>query len=250
MARTENDTWDLASSVGATATMVAAARAMATNAERPLIDDPFAEPLVRAVGVDLFTRLASGDLLPQDLDADDADTGMQRMTDNMAVRTKFFDEFFLDATTSGIRQVVILASGLDSRAYRLAVARGHHGLRDRPARGHRLQDPHAGRARRRADRRPPHSRDRPALRLADGAGRGRLRPQPADRVERRGPARLPAAGRPGPAARHHHRAQRARQPVRHRKRARRRPRRSGQADRAHAVGGATLARARVRPGHR
>ncbi len=119
MARTANDTWDLASSVGATATMVAAARAMASNAEHPLIDDPFATPLVRAVGVDLFTRLASGDLRPEDLDDDDADAGMQRMTDNMAVRTKFFDEFFLTATEAGIRQAVILASGLDSRAYRL-----------------------------------------------------------------------------------------------------------------------------------
>ena len=119
MARTENDTWDLASSVGATATMVAAARAMASNADHPLIDDPFAEPLVRAVGVDLFTRLASGDLRPSDLDNDDADAGMQRMTDNMAIRTKFFDEFFLDATAAGVRQAVILASGLDSRAYRL-----------------------------------------------------------------------------------------------------------------------------------
>jgi methyltransferase (TIGR00027 family) len=118
MTRTENDTWDLASSVGATATMVAAARAMASTADRPLIDDPFAEPLVRAVGVDLFTRLASGDLRPEDLD-DDADAGMQRMTDNMAIRTKFFDEFFLGATAAGIRQAVILASGLDSRAYRL-----------------------------------------------------------------------------------------------------------------------------------
>jgi methyltransferase (TIGR00027 family) len=128
MTRTENDTWDLASSVGATATMVAAARAMASTADRPLIDDPFAEPLVRAVGVDLFTRLASGDLRPEDLD-DDADAGMQRMTDNMAIRTKFFDEFFLGATavatsdgaatSKPIRQAVILASGLDSRAYRL-----------------------------------------------------------------------------------------------------------------------------------
>ena len=45
---------------------------------------------------------------------------MSRMADNMAVRTKFFDEFFLDATKAGIKQVVILASGLDSRAYRLA----------------------------------------------------------------------------------------------------------------------------------
>ncbi|MBO0866486.1 MAG: class I SAM-dependent methyltransferase [Mycobacterium sp.] len=118
MARTDNDTWDLASSVGATATMVAAARAMATTAERPLINDPFAEPLVRAVGLDVFTRLATGELKPADLqDGDQA--GMDRMTDNMAVRTKFFDEFFLDATRSGIRQAVILASGLDARAYRL-----------------------------------------------------------------------------------------------------------------------------------
>jgi methyltransferase (TIGR00027 family) len=123
MARTANDTWDLASSVGATATMVAAARAMASNADHPLIDDPFAEPLVRAVGVDLFTRLAGGELRPEDLD-DDADAGMQRMTDNMAIRTKFFDEFFLEATGKGIRQAVILASGLDSRAYRLSWPAG------------------------------------------------------------------------------------------------------------------------------
>ncbi|BBZ10412.1 class I SAM-dependent methyltransferase [Mycobacterium branderi] len=118
MPRTDNDTWDLASSVGATATMVAAARAVATRSERPLINDPFAEPLVRAVGVDLFTRLATGELNPADLQDDDQ-PGVDRMTDNMAVRTKFFDEFFLDATKSGIRQAVILASGLDARAYRL-----------------------------------------------------------------------------------------------------------------------------------
>ncbi|MGH3969400.1 MAG: class I SAM-dependent methyltransferase, partial [Mycobacterium sp.] len=79
MTRTDNDTWDLASSVGATATMVAAARAMATTAERPLINDPFAKPLVTAVGVDVFTRLASGDLKPADLQDDDQ-AGMDRMT--------------------------------------------------------------------------------------------------------------------------------------------------------------------------
>jgi methyltransferase (TIGR00027 family) len=49
---------------------------------------------------------------------------MSRMADNMAVRTKFFDEFFLDATKAGVKQVVILASGLDSRAYRLAWPAG------------------------------------------------------------------------------------------------------------------------------
>lgn len=123
MARTDNDSWDLASSVGATATMVAAARAMAMRTERPLINDPFAEPLVRAVGVDLFTRLAAGELDPAELQDDDQ-AGADRMSDNMAVRTQFFDEFFLDATRSGIRQVVILASGLDSRAYRLSWPAG------------------------------------------------------------------------------------------------------------------------------
>jgi methyltransferase (TIGR00027 family) len=119
MARTDNDTWDLASSVGATATMVAAARAMATTAANPLINDPFAAPLVRAVGVDFFTRLVTGELRPEDLDNDSESVGMQRMADSMAVRTKFFDEFFVSATEAGIRQAVILASGLDSRAYRL-----------------------------------------------------------------------------------------------------------------------------------
>jgi methyltransferase (TIGR00027 family) len=124
MARTDNDTWDLASSVGATATMVAAARAMASTAEDALIDDPFAGPLVRAVGVDFFTRLVTGELRAEDLDTDSESVGMQRMTDNMAVRTKFFDEFFLSATEGGIRQAVILASGLDSRAYRLTWPAG------------------------------------------------------------------------------------------------------------------------------
>jgi methyltransferase (TIGR00027 family) len=124
MARTDNDTWDLASSVGATATMVAAARAMATSADNAMIDDPFAEPLVRAVGVDFFTRLVTGDLRPEELDSDTESVGMQRMTENMAVRTKFFDEFFLGATKAGVRQAVILASGLDSRAYRLAWPAG------------------------------------------------------------------------------------------------------------------------------
>ena len=56
MPRTDNDTWDLASSVGATATMVAAARAVASRADLPVIDDPFAAPLVRAVGIDFFTE--------------------------------------------------------------------------------------------------------------------------------------------------------------------------------------------------
>ncbi|RSN46381.1 SAM-dependent methyltransferase [Amycolatopsis sp. WAC 04197] len=110
--RHDGDSWDLASSVGTTATLAATARAMATRADRSLIDDPFAEPLVRAVGVDSLTRLVSGETAPGELVE-------QVWIDVAKVRTKFYDEFFLDATEAGIAQVVILASGLDSRAYRL-----------------------------------------------------------------------------------------------------------------------------------
>jgi methyltransferase (TIGR00027 family) len=119
MPRTDNDTWDLATSVGATATMVAAARAVATKADNPIIHDQFAEPLVRAVGVDFLTRWASGDLDAADVDADDSTWKLQQMPDAMAARTRFFDAFFAEATQAGIRQAVILASGLDARAYRL-----------------------------------------------------------------------------------------------------------------------------------
>jgi methyltransferase (TIGR00027 family) len=113
MQRTDNDTWDLATSVGVTATMVASARAAASRRTNPIINDPFAEPLVRATGVDLFARLASGDL-------EFSDIGSGWVADFFAVRGRFFDDFFPQATASGIRQTVVVGSGLDSRAYRLA----------------------------------------------------------------------------------------------------------------------------------
>lgn len=123
MTRTENDTWDLATSVGATATMVAAARAIATNADEPLIHDPFAEPLVRAVGVDFMTRWATGQIDTDAVD-DEVGWGLKYMPYAMAARTRFFDDFFAAAAEAGIRQAVILASGLDSRAYRLSWPAG------------------------------------------------------------------------------------------------------------------------------
>jgi methyltransferase (TIGR00027 family) len=117
MTRTNDDTWDLATSVGTTATMVAAARAIATD--EGVIDDPFAEPLVRAVGVDFLTRWATGELASSDVDGGGTGWGLAQMPAAMAARTRYFDEFFADAAAAGIRQAVILASGLDARAYRL-----------------------------------------------------------------------------------------------------------------------------------
>src|ERR1700756_101512 len=114
--RFDGDSWDLASSVGATATAVAARRAMASKGPNPLIDDPFAEPLVNAVGVDAFIRMMNGEI---EVANDDPAFTPQRLSEGMAVRTRFFDSFFLAAAETGIRQAVILASGLDTRAYRL-----------------------------------------------------------------------------------------------------------------------------------
>ncbi|RDH75972.1 class I SAM-dependent methyltransferase [Mycolicibacterium moriokaense] len=117
MARTDNDSWDLASSVGATATMVASQRVLAHR--EGLIDDPFAEPLVRAVGLDIFVRALDGEIDPAELESVDARVSFRRSAEGMAVRTRHFDRLFADAAAAGVQQAVILASGLDARAYRL-----------------------------------------------------------------------------------------------------------------------------------
>ena len=119
MARTDGDTWDLASSVGATATGVAASRALATKQPAPLINDPYADALVKAVGLDFCNKIADGELER----GDDALFNRQQMCEQIAVRTRFFDDFFVTALSARIRQAVILASGLDTRAYRLSWPR-------------------------------------------------------------------------------------------------------------------------------
>ncbi|HPY25028.1 MAG TPA: SAM-dependent methyltransferase [Mycobacterium sp.] len=106
--RRDGDSWDLTSGVGATATAVATSRALATRLR--VIDDPWAEPLVRAVGNDHFLGI---------LDNPAGYADQHRMTLGMAVRTRYFDDVMLAAADAGIRQMVILATGLDTRGYRL-----------------------------------------------------------------------------------------------------------------------------------
>ena len=115
--RTEGDSWDITESVGATALSVAAARAVETATADPLIRDEFAYLLVSSAGKP-WERLASPGL--EWIGDDEHGRRSHRLgCDYQAVRTHFFDSYFAEAVAGGIRQVVILAAGLDSRAYRL-----------------------------------------------------------------------------------------------------------------------------------
>ena len=168
--RTEGDSWGPASSVGATATMVAASRAVASQGPDALLDDPLADPLVRAVGLDPFVRIIDGEI---DFE-DDPLFNRKARREQIAVRTRFFDDFFTGATEDGVRQAVILASGLDTRAYRLRWPAGTVVYEiDQPQviafKTHTLADLGAAPT---ADRR--RDRHRPAGRLACGVGRWRL----------------------------------------------------------------------------
>jgi methyltransferase (TIGR00027 family) len=118
--RADGDTWDIASSVGTTAVFVAAARAAETKRDNPLIRDPYAKLLVDGAGSGGWEFMADEEFIAKVAAADpEVATIFEHMGAYQAVRTHFFDEFFADAVAAGIRQVVILASGLDSRAYRL-----------------------------------------------------------------------------------------------------------------------------------
>jgi hypothetical protein len=137
--------------------MVAAARAIASKEPNALIDDPFAEPLVRAVGLDFFVRLLDGEFGQSDDDGGDA---TRLIVNVMAVRTRFFDDFFNEAAAAGIRQAVILASGLDARLP-AGLAGRHRRVRDRPAQGDRVQERDDGVDRCRADGGSPCGQHRP-----------------------------------------------------------------------------------------
>jgi methyltransferase (TIGR00027 family) len=120
VARTDDDTWEITESVGATALGVASARAMETESENPLISDPFARVFLDAAGDGLWNWYSASQLPAEILEAEPSlRLQMKAMVGYMACRTAFFDQFFIDAGEAGIRQAVILAAGLDSRAWRL-----------------------------------------------------------------------------------------------------------------------------------
>ena len=118
--RTDNDSWDITESVGATALGVAAARAAETESDHPLISDPFARVFLDTVGDGEWNWFGAPVLPAEVVEAVPAlPLRMKSMVSYFASRTLFFDTLFLDAANAGIRQVVILAAGLDARSWRL-----------------------------------------------------------------------------------------------------------------------------------
>ncbi len=105
--------------MGSAALGVAAARAAETDSENPLIRDPFARVFLEAAGDGMWSLMANPAKAAELTDDADLLANLQVLIDFMAVRTAFFDEYFLNAAASGVRQVVILAAGLDARAWRL-----------------------------------------------------------------------------------------------------------------------------------
>jgi methyltransferase (TIGR00027 family) len=106
MARTDNDSWDVTESVGATALGVAMARAAESDCDCPLFIDRYAQ---------LFVDAAT----QRGWDSADVRRHLPLVQNYAAARTKWFDEYFIAAGANGIDQAVILAAGLDARAWRL-----------------------------------------------------------------------------------------------------------------------------------
>jgi methyltransferase (TIGR00027 family) len=120
VARTDNDSWEITESVGATALGVASSRAAETRSANPLISDPFAQVFLDAAGDGVWNWHSAAELPPEVIEAEPLiPLQMQGMVNYMASRTAFFDRFFLDGANAGIRQAVILAAGLDARSWRL-----------------------------------------------------------------------------------------------------------------------------------
>jgi methyltransferase (TIGR00027 family) len=119
--RSDNDTWDITESVGSTALFVATARALEAQKPDPLAVDPYAEVFVRAAGGDWADVLDGKDpdnVLARPATGEAPDFGAY-FASFQGARTRYFDEYFARAAEAGVRQIVLLAAGLDARAYRL-----------------------------------------------------------------------------------------------------------------------------------
>lgn len=117
--RTDADNWDITTSVGQTALFVAASRALEAKKADPLAVDKYAEVFCRRVGGE-WTTAVEGTDPEHPLQTEFG----EHFVNFQGARTKYFDEYFAQAIEAGVQQVVLLAAGLDSRAYRLPWADG------------------------------------------------------------------------------------------------------------------------------
>lgn len=100
--------------IGATAVVVAKFRAIETTRSDRLFADPLAEVLVTEAGMPEMEGITRDviEVVPM----------LRRVYEATIVRTRYLDDHLLSAVEDGCRQVVLLAAGLDTRAYRIPVA--------------------------------------------------------------------------------------------------------------------------------
>ncbi|MBF6059413.1 SAM-dependent methyltransferase [Nocardia terpenica] len=97
--------------ISATAVVIAHFRALESNRPDALFRDEFAERFVTASGLPVSSIRLS-------------DMTSQRLYESVAVRTRWLDSAVEEGISAGCAQVVLLAAGLDSRAFRMNVAEG------------------------------------------------------------------------------------------------------------------------------
>ena len=113
--RSDDDNWDIVSSVGYTALLVAGWRALHAVSPQPLVRDDYARVFIAASQDPYLAATLANPGTSED------EMAFPRL---YGVQTRFFDDFFVAAGAAGVRQAVIVAAGLDSRAYRLEWPQG------------------------------------------------------------------------------------------------------------------------------
>lgn len=116
--------WDVTTGPGVTALGLAAARAVESGRPDRLIDDPFARVLYE----DADAGLPMPVTWPSGGPVSDTEALYLHGSRYIGLRTRFYDDVVIAATNAGIRQVVLLGAGLDTRAYRLELPPEAHVL--------------------------------------------------------------------------------------------------------------------------
>ena len=110
--------WDIVTGIGLTALSVAAGRALETQRPDSLMSDPYADAFVAAAGPGVPVPRRPEDL--REMEARfGADSLWTSLSGYVGLRSRFFDDYFAEAISAGVTQVVLLAAGLDTRAFRL-----------------------------------------------------------------------------------------------------------------------------------